>query len=90
VAASFFFAGPKKHLERLKVLCHIVASVVLLLCIIMIFVFAFCIKATGARAALVIITLLVEIVALIFFYVTLNKIMWAAVKAFLSRCFPCC
>jgi hypothetical protein len=90
VAASFFFAGPKKHLERCKVLCHIVASAALLGCIVLVFVFAFAIKDKSGRVAMVIIAFIGEVVSLIFFYITLNRIMWAAAKAFLGRCFPCC
>jgi hypothetical protein len=85
VAASFFFVGPKKHIKSLKeVPAHIVSTIVLLAAMVFVFVGAIAMKGSG-QTAVVIISFIVEIVALIFFYITLYPLAWKAVKAVFGK-----
>lgn len=85
VTGSFFFAGPKKHIEKLKEVAHIVSTIVLIGSIIMVFVSAFGFKSTGLSVLFVI----VEVVALFFFLLTLKTLAWKAFKGFFSKLFNC-
>jgi hypothetical protein len=88
VTASFFVAGPKKHWTRLKDSpAHLISAIVLVLAIILIFVVACALPDAGNIPAVLI--LIVEIVALIFFYLTLYQPIWMAFKACISRVLPC-
>jgi hypothetical protein len=89
VAASFFFVGPKKHIKSLKeVPAHVVSTCVLLAAMIFVFIGAFALDG-GGRTAVVILAFIVEIVALIFFYITLYPLAWKAVKAVIEKVFSC-
>jgi hypothetical protein len=93
VIASFFFAGPKKHIAQLKECpAHLVSSIILILAMILIFIGAFAFdpeKQHSAQLAVVIIAFIVELVALFFFYLTLYPLPWKAFKAFVSKIFKC-
>lgn len=90
LAGSFFFAGPKRHWERLKdCLAHTISLVVLVAALIMVFIGIFAVKGDGGTA-IAIIFLLVQLVAFFFFTVTLNKVTWAAVKGCLKKVLTCC
>jgi hypothetical protein len=90
IVASFFFAGPKKHITAFKeVVAHIVSSVVLVVAIIFIFVGAFALKEKSGQTAVVVIAFIVEIIALVFFYITLYPLMWKAVKALGGKLLSC-
>lgn len=89
VCGSFFIVGPRKHIdafknETLKV-PHMVSTGVLVGAIIMVFISALAIKST----ALAIIFVIVELVALVFFTITLKELLWKAVKAFFNKIFKC-
>lgn len=86
VAGSFFIAGPKTHIKAFKIVAHIVSSAVLVGAIIMVFVSALAIDST----ALAVIFVIVELVALIFFSLTLKELTWKAAKAFITKIFTCC
>lgn len=86
VAASFFFLGPKKHFERMKSVAHMVSSVILIVAIILVFIGAFAAKS----AAMAIIFVIVQIVALVFFYITLKETLWRIVKGFFGKFLPFC
>jgi small-conductance mechanosensitive channel len=88
VGASFFFAGPKKHRDRLKCPAHVVSLVVLIVGIVGVFAAVLAIGGS-LGTALAVVSLIVEIVALIFFYITLYAIAWTAVKAFFKRICKC-
>jgi hypothetical protein len=90
VVASFFFAGPKKHITALKeCVAHLISTIVLVVAVVGIFVFAFALKGKSSQVALVVIMFLVEVVALLFFYITLYPLAWKAVKAFVGKIFKC-
>lgn len=89
IAGSFFIVGPKKHLEAFKDetlrVPHLISTCVLGGCIVMVFISALAIKST----ALSIIFVIAELVALVFFTITLKKLLWTGVKAFFTKCFKC-
>ena len=89
IAGSFFIVGPKRHLEAFKDetlrIPHLVATCVLAGCIVMVFISALAIKST----ALSIIFVIFELIALVFFTITLKKILWTGVKTFFTKCFKC-
>jgi hypothetical protein len=90
VGASFFFAGPKKHIAAFKeVPAHIVSSAVLVLAIVFVFVGAFALKGKGSQTPVTVIAFIVEVVALVFFYLTLYPLAWKAVKGFAGRILSC-
>jgi hypothetical protein len=86
LAASFFVAGPKKHWTRLiESPAHLISAIAVLVAIVMVFVAVFAVKST----ALAIVILIVEIVALVFFYLTLYQTIWVGFKACVKRILPC-
>lgn len=89
IAGSFFIVGPKKHMEAFKDetlrIPHIVSTGVLVGCILMVFISALAIKST----ALAIIFVIAELIALVFFTLTLKKVMWTAFKTLFNKCFKC-
>lgn len=85
IGSSFFVAGPKKHIEALKFRPHLIAGIILILCIILIFVFACGIK-IGIVALLFVI---VEIVDMIIFNLTLHEKIWEKVKSLFFKCIKC-
>lgn len=85
ITGSFFFAGPKKHIEKMKELAHLVSTIVLIGSVIMVFVSALGIKSTGLAVFFVI----VEVIALFFFLLTLKTLAWKAFKGFFSKIFSC-
>lgn len=90
MAGSFFFAGPKRHWERLKdTRAHLISLIVLVIALIMVFVGIFGVKGTGGTA-IAVIFLLVQLIAFFFFTVTLNKVTWAAVRGCLTKVLTCC
>ena len=89
MGSSFFFAGPKRHLEALKeITAHVVSLAVVVGAIIMVFIGALGIKGSGGTAV-AIIFVIVQVIGLVFFTVTLKKVTWMAVKAFLKK-LACC
>lgn len=89
MASSFFFAGPKRHIEALKeITAHVVSLLVIIGAIIMVFVSAMGIKGSGGTA-LAILFVFVQVIGLVFFTITLKKVTWAATKKFLKK-LACC
>lgn len=89
MASSFFFAGPKRHVEALKEIpAHVVSLAVVVGAIIMVFIGALGVGGKGGTA-MAIIFVVVQVVGLVFFTITLKKVTWMAVKAVLKK-FLCC
>ena len=89
IAGSFFIAGIRRHLERLKCVAHAVSAACLIAFIVMVFVSTCSIKGTGGTI-LALICILGQMISITLFTITLNSVMWASAKAILGRCFPCC
>ena len=89
LGSSFFFAGPKRHMEAIKEIpAHAVSLAVIVGAIIMVFVSSLVIEGKGGTA-LAVIFVLVQIVALVFFTLTFKKLTWMAAKAGLKKLASC-
>ena len=86
VASSFFIAGPKTHIKQLKVKEHLISTICLFVFIALVLVFALAVKSI----ALAIIFVILQIVALVFFYITLTSLGTTALRAAMRKICPCC
>lgn len=85
VAGTFFSSGPRKQIEKLKEKEHLIATICLVLSFILVFIAAFAIKHVAACVVFVIL----EVVAYVFFYITLFPGGVKAIKAIVKTIFKC-
>lgn len=89
LGGSFFVAGPKKHLEKLKCIAHSVSLAVICVAIICVFLAA-CQLGGTSGTILAIVFVIVQACALVVFTLTLNEVAWAGAKSLLGNCLKCC
>jgi inner membrane protein involved in colicin E2 resistance len=89
LGASFFIVGPKKHIARLKdEIAHLIALIVVGVCLVLVFVVCLAIEGTGG-VVLGVIVIIVQLCALAIFYLSMNTVTWSATKAILKKLCPC-
>lgn len=80
ILSSAFFAGPKKHLAALKKIPHLISAICLILCFVLVLGIGI---GTGNTAATVIFVVL-QWVAMGFYFITLTDLGFKAIKTMFS------
>jgi hypothetical protein len=85
LTGSFFMAGFKKHIQRLRESgVHAIAAIGVIVGMALVLLAGLALKGTGGKV-LAIIALILQLGALAIFYLTMSELLWTAVKT-LCRC----